>query len=448
MAITIEQSPTTPNMANASLIYQVSSNQTTQPQFQIVMDIQNASRTVLQRIKQQPNPSGVGVFEVGQILSNYVGIDQVWKTREFATSSFANEQFWIAFGEEYGSSPSSSIVLYNGSGTPGNPAKSGSFALTATNGLVEPNAGYWNFPSQSYVAMEPASQYTTFSHQNALTNAPFTQKIQDGEYATISAYNGNFNGDTTDAQDIAYVIINVYNSAGTNIQNYQYENTTANGGGPRDDIADVWSAVAGDQTANTNLIHVGVGPQNIDDNGTALNAAWAYYIVKFVGQGDDSQENSDGVYAQITFQKSNPECISDGVRFAWKNEFGVWDYYTARLAKNSSVSVERNAYQQSQVNYSNSAGTLPYNISRRGFEQFQNVLNQSFNVTTDILNQADADWLRELFFSTQVFVQDGTDFVPVVITDAEVIEKTNKRSQKVFQYTFNYQYANQLRARV
>ena len=449
MAVIIQQSPTTPNMANANLVYEVSSTLSTAALFQYVVDIQDADRNVLQRIKQQPNPSSYGVFDLGKIIPTYVSPDPVWKTQQFATSSFANKQFWIAFGEEWASSPSGSVVLYNGvSATAGNPAKSGSYALTATDGLVEPNSGDWNFPYTSYVYMENASQYTTFSHQAALTNAPTTQKIQDGEYATVSLYNGNFDGDAGDAQDIAYVIINVYNSAGSNIQNYQYENKSSNGGGPRDDMADVWSAVAADQTQSTNLIHVGVGPQNISDNGTPLNAAWSYYTVKFIGQGDDSLENNDGVYAQITFQKDTANCDYPGVRFAWKNEFGVWDYYTAKLAENSNVQIERNSYNASFVDYSTSGTTVPYNISNRGTTQFVNGLTQRKTVTTDYLNQTDADWLRELFYSTSVYVQEGTDMVPVAVTNATVTEKTNPRSQKLFTYTFEYEYANQKRARV
>ena len=64
------------------------------------------------------------------------------------------------------------------------------------------------------------------------------------------------------------------------------------------------------------------------------------------------------------------------------------------------------------------------------------------------MNQTDADNLRELFFSTNVYVQDGTEFLPVVIENASVREKTNPRSQKLFTYTVNYRYANEERPRV
>jgi hypothetical protein len=149
----------------------------------------------------------------------------------------------------------------------------------------------------------------------------------------------------------------------------------------------------------------------------------------------------------MTFEKDDAECISEGVRFAWKNEFGVWDYCTAKLAINSGVQIQRNSYQQSFVDYGTGTSTVTYDLSRRGSSQFYNKATQRKNVTTDILTQAEADWLRELFFSTNVYVQEGTNFLPVVISDAAATEKTNPRSQKVFQYSFNFEYANQLRPR-
>ena len=454
MAITIEQSPTSPNMANASLIYQVSSNQTSQAQFQYVLDIQDASRTVLQRIKQQPNPSGVAVFDVGQIVNNYLDIDTPWKTAEFATGSNASKAFWVALGEEYGTSTSSSITLYNGSGVAGAPAKSGSAPAVLLNGLVEPNAGYWNWPSASYytASAAPTGGSGNFSKQHGLSYAPTTQKIQDGEYATVAWINGNTSYGLTvanDAQDVYYAEIKVYNTAGTVIQTLTgYYNIKSNGGWPRTSNSQEWPDVYDSDGASWRLMYMGVGPANIAAAGTPLNAAWSYYIVTAYAQESAGVEDTTAIYCQYRFNKQEGACVSNGVRFAWKNEFGTWDYFTAILAINSGVQIERNSYQQSQVNYSNGSSTLPYNISRRGTEQFQNKLNQSFNVTTDPLTQTEAEWVRELFFSTQVFVQDGTDFVPVVITNAEVIEKTNPRSQKIFQYAFDYQYANQLRARV
>ena len=193
MAVTILQSPTNPNMANANLVYEVSSTVSTAALFQYVLDIQDENRNVLQRIKQQPNPSGYGVFDIGKILPTFVSPDPVWKTEQFATSSYANKEFWVAFGEEWAVSTSGSVVLYNGVGAvAGPPAKSGSNALNTTDGLVEPNSGDWNFDYTNYYAPQAAAVYNSFNEQVILSNASTTQKIQDGEYLTLSVYNGNF----------------------------------------------------------------------------------------------------------------------------------------------------------------------------------------------------------------------------------------------------------------
>jgi len=451
MAITINQQPTSPGMANSNLVWTVSSNAITSPQFQFVCDIyQSGSATRLQRLKQQPNPTGYGVFDLGNIIPTYLESDNVWTIAEFATSPNSNKDFIVKFGEEYGTSPSSSITIYTGigTGTVGDPNKTGSAFYTITNGLVEPNSGDWNFASSSYYTPESASAAETFNHQFNLSSAPVTQSIQDGEYATIALYNGNVDNDTVDAQDVAYVVINVYNAAGSNIQNFQIENTTANGGGPRDDIADSWSAVAADQTGETRLIHIGVGPQNIADNGVPLNANWAYYIVRPVAQGDDSLENNNGVWASIRFDKDTANCGYPGVRFAWKNEFGVWDYFTFKLAESTTSLIGRREYEQTFVNYSTTTAGVPYNQERRGKSQFYNQINKIRTVESDWLTQEYADSLRELFFSTNVYVQDGTMFYPVVFTQTSITEKTNPRTQKLFRYTAEYQYANDQRPRL
>ena len=65
MAITLQQYPTSPNMVNNTLVYTCTSTQVTQPQYQFVVDIEDESGALIQRVKQQPNPSSKGVFDIG-----------------------------------------------------------------------------------------------------------------------------------------------------------------------------------------------------------------------------------------------------------------------------------------------------------------------------------------------------------------------------------------------
>ena len=452
MAITIHQEPTVPNMANANLLWLVTSTQVTQPQFQFVCDIyESGSATLLQRVKQQPNPNSKGVFDLGNILPTYLESDNVWKASPFATSSNCNIDFIVKFGEEYGTSPSSSVILYTGVATnTGDPAVTGYDFYTLTDGLVNPNeAVNFNFDSSSYYALPSASEYITYDYNHALTNFPNTQSVQEGEYHTLSFYNGNsYPESDTFAQDIFYYQITWYNSAGTSIQTDDFTNTTANGGGPRVTSTDLWGTVAGDQTNETRLIHVGVGPQNLADAGISIPATWASYKIVINGQGDDGLENNDGVFATRWFTKDTANCEYPGVRFAWKNEFGVWDYFTFKLAQSTTSGIERQEYKQTFVNFSTPDNDVNYNTERRGRNNYYNKITKTRTVESDWLTQEYADSLRELFFSTNVYVQEGTAFYPVVFTQTSVTEKTNPRTQKLFKYTAEWAYANEVRPRL
>lgn len=451
MAITINQSPTTPNMANNTLLFAVSSNSSSAAQFQYIANVSlSGSSTVLQTIKQQPNPNSYGVFDFGQIVSNYLDSDNSWKAASFVTSSEVAKRFTFKFGEEYGSSISGSAIQYTGVGS-----ATGSAAVTASaytyiaNGLVDVNDKVnWNFPSASFFTPTTVSTAGTFDLQNTLSNAPLTQYIQDGEYATISLFNGNFNNSATAAQDIFAVRVRSYNSSNTLLDDIDLTNLISNGGGPRANGTQVWTNVTASQTAATQLLTIGVGPQNLNDAGDPLLSTWSYYIVNVVGQLSAGVINYSGSYATLRYEKQEPNCDYDGVRFAWKNEFGVWDYFNFTLQTNKSVSIERQQFTQPFVNFSSANPTVSYDTQRRGIKQFYNGLTSKLTVNSDWLNQADADWLKELFFSTNVYQQVGLNFYPIAITSAEVVEKTNPRTQKRFQYVVEFQPANELNPRL
>ena len=446
MAISISQFPTTPNMANNTLLFTVSSNSASAAQFQYVANLSlSGSATTLQTIKQQPNPFGYGVFDFGQIISNYVDSDNNWKAAPFSTASQAGKRFQVKFGEEYATSISGAAIQYTGVGAvTGSPAVTASAYTYITNGLVDPyDKVNWNFPSASYFTASAVSTTTTFAKQHALTNAPLTQYIQDGEYATISLINGNFTNSTTAAQDIFAVRVISFNSSNVELDSVDLINIVSNGGGRRIGNTQVFSDIATVQTAGTQLLTIGVGPQNLADAGDPLDPDWAYYTVQALGQQAPNTVNTSGSYATFRYEKQGPQCGYDGVRFAWKNEFGVWDYYTFTLQTDKLTSIQREQYTQTFVDYSTPTSTVAYNKERRGTKQFYNELTQRLVVNSNWLNQADADWLKELFFSTNVFQQIGNEFFPIAIGSAELVERTNPRTQTTFQYVVEFQPANQ-----
>ena len=452
MAITIIQNSTSPGIGNGHLIHAVTSNSSSNEQFRFVVDIRDNNNELLQAIKQQPNPNQTGVFDLGNIIPTYLGpTDEVWKIANVTNNTACGKDFRIRFGEEYATSSTGSTEIYPGdSDTPGNPNVSGSFYTFLLDGHINSNdMTAFNWPSSSKYDEEDTYGTTTFTHQNGLTSFN-TSSVRTGDYHTISILNGNLSGvtgsavDSGFAQDIYAVIYRQYDATGSLLDTDTLYSTNI---GLRTTSTELWDDVYLDQDETTRLIHFPAGPQNIEDAGVPILADdTGYYTMTFYSQTPEPGVNLNGVFGEYRFEIDNRNCGYDGVRFAWKNEYGVWDYFNMSLAESTTSGIEREQFEQTFVDYS-SQGVVTYDTGRRGFSQFQNRVNKTRTANSDYLSQTDADNLRELFFSTNVYVQEGTEFLPVVIENANVTEKINPRSQKLFTYTVEYRYANDQRAR-
>ena len=164
----------------------------------------------------------------------------------------------------------------------------------------------------------------------------------------------------------------------------------------------------------------------------------------------DRFETTDWETITITFEgESIPRtvynrvrpCNDEGVTFAFINNFGFYDYYSIKNPVRKQTDVTRNNYTRTNVNYESYIAT--YDITRRGETQYNTQYNDKYEVTTDYIDQATAQWLTELFDSPNVFIQEDGNFIPVVITNANYIWNTNQSRQKTFQYNIEYRYANQ-----
>jgi len=450
MAITIYKEPTSPNLANGYLVYRVGSNQNSQSQFQYVVDIKDNSNNLIQRIKQQPNPNGFGIFDISRIITTELtDTDEVWKTPVTQTQTNCAGQFKIYFGEEYGTSVSSSVTLYTGNGPAGSPAKTGSAYYYNLDGVSNPNdLVAWNWDSGSKLDyVNPAAIKSTASFDNALTD--FTSNtVRSTDYHTISLLNGNMTGgadSATSAQDVYIMRVQEYDTTDTLLNTmYWYNADYASGnGGPRTSPSQLWADAYTSQSANTKIIHFPAGPQNFLDDGNPLEPATSYYILDFFDQNPGgSLGNVRWASIRMNIEEN---CDYEGTRFAWKNTYGVWDYYNFTLVKTANTDVERSSFKQSFLNYA--ASNVNYSKQRRGETQYYNKLTEKHTAESDWLTQTDADNLRELFYSANVYIQDSTEFLPVVITNSTVTQKKNVVGQKLFKYTVEYQYANDLIAR-
>ena len=463
--ITIQQYPGQLNLANSDMLWEVTSAQSGSPQFQYTCILRDGCNNTLTTVKQQPNPSGKGVFNLGRIVKQYVESD-LYALNITGTGSIFHkntntaEFFKVAFGEEYSTSTTGSVTSYTGIGTAtGSAAYTGSIPYYyLLNGTLDPNYGRFNWDTSSYFKMEPTPNTGSFSYNVALTDAPRTQYVQLTDYATISLLNGNLNQSTTLAQDVAYVEYTLYSGASivqqSTLDNIDNTNNFLSGGPRTGSISNPFPGTintcttsSGTQTSGSLLLYVGAGPQNLTEfNYLTLTGSWDYYTVKFYPRGT-SGPNVSASWDTFTYYKQDPTCGYDGVRFAWLNNYGVWDYFNFTLQEDKTTALDRGLYKQTFVPYNTSTNSVPYNIKRRGTTSYFVNISENFRVYSDWLTQEQADWLGGLFYSPSVYVQIGLEYVPVIINETEFASKTNPRTQKNFQYAVNYTLANNKRSR-
>ena len=533
MSINIRQEPQSANMANANLLYVLTSTNTNEPQFQYVMEVSDGTNTY--KFKQQPNPSDKAVFDMGQVASDFLGLDKVWDTTKYSTSTDSYNVLTPVFYEEYGTSTTSSVALYNGI--------SGS-SIYLLDGVVEPNSGDWDWDD---------SRMYSGAYRYLNGGRELQMDISASEYATLSTLNGVFDNGTI---DLANIRIDAYNEAGTKLFEVNVPNTIANGGGPRTSYEQPFSEVSGDITDAQKLLHFGSGMKNLETvapgvtgsdvsyyrvAGQTMNTTsfglytfeacgapdfsttppvtgWGasfqvtgseYQVGKvyfmrssgdptytnyrgaytctayeaYSGDDGDSQYSvsgaprpgydyydscqdaaaDDGIwtaalpsagvsvtYGNIFLKRYNvvdKECGYDRQHFAWLNEEGVLDYYSFTLAETKQDNITRETYENSFVPYSTGTNSATYDKSRRGTKVYSISTEETRRVESNYLSNEEVEYLRTLVESPEVFLQDGTDFIPVVITNSSFQYKTNPRSQKLYTLSLEYKVANNRRSR-
>lgn len=413
--VIINQSPTLPNGTQADVIYTLECPNSSSAQFKYICQIKDDQNNVLAKVKQAPNNTGLGVYDVSRLLDSQMGYDVPQLTIGFISSSANNiRNFEIAFGAESGSSASSSLVEAI------DVSASLSSSTTFIPAVQERDSGYFNWQSQSYdVLTNCPNALATFNETSALNALP----VSSSDYLTVST----LHGDAGNKGELKSMRIDFFNTSSfSSAFNYTETNTAVSS-----------------SNIDGKLAHVGVGPKNIQSlSGTIASYlqkpdVWPYYSIRLNYDGG----NSDSYYF-------HNQCYQyKGTLFSFINKQGTYDYYRATLVDTQNEGMRRRQYNASYIDYSTNSRTIAYDSKRRGDTQYYVDFNNTFTAETDWLTQEQADWLFELFESPNVYVQQGSSFIGVVITNANETFKTNPRGQKVFKFTIRYRKSNSKRAR-
>tara|TARA_R110000796_G_scaffold1739_5_gene7143 strand:+ start:1243 stop:2457 length:1215 start_codon:yes stop_codon:yes gene_type:complete len=399
MAVTVLAKPSSPNLTGTKLVYSLSSSLAINPQYQYVVDIhESGSSTRLTRLYAYPNEYGSGIAEVSRVLNDNLDFDKDWKVTAQTAPVLSAKDFTLHYSESYGTSISSSVTIYAGGATS---------EIEAFPGTLDPNGGTFNFDTGSY----PAT--------NVLSNFPFVttdaidlskkrdfKNIKSTDYETLTVSYGD--------SLLSSVTYKTYNSAGSVL------------------------ATNSLSTFTDSFYNIPAGVQNLIDAGGALETqfdttAWTYYSIEFT-----LADASDKTY----WYKRNDTCVRTGesIRFAFINNYGFYDYYNIYNPIKESTNLMRNSFDKPNVDYS--SPTSYYDITRRGTDQYNISYMDKYVVSTEYVGKETSDWLTEMLDSTEVYIQSGTDFIPIVITNGNYSWNLSNNREKTFKYDIEFSYAN------
>lgn len=279
MAITITQEPTSPNVSYTKLMYVASGSGTTSnPQYKYVVDVfESGSTTRLARLKTPSNPDGVGVFDVSSIIQDDLAYDENWYHPGAISVVSSSRLFQLKFGEEYASSESGSVEVYDGAGGLGDPSITSSVALIF-KGTVDPTIyNSYNFNQDQF---DTGSMGYDEGRGPRLSDSPFGYSetnsdvisLSDSDYHTISVLG---------QLDSGYRLL----AASCSVEYAEYIPSQSFG-----------FAQYGLFTPN-DLITIGCGPVNfrsssISEVSSSFTSSWAAYVVDIVYTGSGGQISS------------------------------------------------------------------------------------------------------------------------------------------------------------
>jgi len=453
------------------IIYSFKSDQSAQPDFSYVIDIYVASitfgATQTLRLYQKPNPSGVGIVDVSNIVQSYISLSNFYGTETGATGGLAYAPYgnpfpvtyplaagnypwnavagvYIVVGEQY--QVGGVLTMYDGFGNPGDPAydifsKYASEPVRCVPGAIPYPESVSNITAAS-IASSFYGPYIMDGDGLFLSRLGTTQSIMTNQHHSLSFLNQWDLGPGSYAYSVQGMEVIYYNSAGGVISSTFVYNNTVAGGGPQ---------TANNYTAVTFNLKYSILQFNCGTRFLNPPANTAYYTVQAYRKSSATTSTTPGTAcsALYRFNIVSRPCndLYPPVRVAWLNDLGGRDYYNFTMLYEKSTTSDYDTWFQTSVNWD---GQFAYPTTqngdwwlRGGPKTFNKVVTTKFIIQTDWLLQAEVDALGQIPESSQVWAYIGQSVDQPQSIQVTNIDYTysNVGQQKLVQATLECQYS-------
>jgi hypothetical protein len=418
MAITVTQTPQYIKQAYSDNVLTVSSNEVISKfKFKYVFDLfaktnEAVSYSYLGRVRQTPNPSGVGMLDLSRYLQLQLSQDLYsgntadlnWVPYTLKTTLGT---YYVMCGEEYSTTLSGSTILYNGNGT----ASTGTTLSSTTTGVLNVFNGVHQF-SEGYNWVN--TNYFKATDRYILSNQPLTQYREADEPICIGVLAGdNQAGEDANISRLGYTATFYFTdgtTTGYTSNNGSYTASTINGYYMSGTIQDILTANS--QTKDWTKVELSMSTEYEKRIIYKKNCPWQKY------------EPRDVIFL---------------------NRYGVWDTFRFYGSKDEAVKITRATYERA---YGTWAGnSYNYQTYERGTSNISTELQVDGDVMSDFLDRDTVNWLEELLTSPQVYLLDeivSNKLLPINITSSD-FKRQIKGNVKLRQVSFKYKYSTPTR---
>jgi hypothetical protein len=394
MAITINSAPANYSSLHSALYFVVSSTNSAQTNFKFVCDVY-VNGNLVTRLKSFPQPSSSkGIFNVAPIVRNYW--NSYFKPSSSAISYTGNDiyvEYEVKFGEEY------SGTTYT------NLEEQSAFAYNYVQDFL------YNPTSDAFIT--PAKYDTSYAGFY-LTNRDKTQVSFPASLIGTGRLFTSFLSDAENtAKNLSLDITRVNGATSTN-----FTGSTQS-----------WEDFA--------LLNISPAAINAYLGSEVITDATTYYDVKAKIAG-----------VQTDVIRVNLSCTQyDVIPLHFLNSVGGYETFHFTLVNRQSRSIERQSFERLQYEYESATTAMDmvdaYGRLYGGSIPFTTKQKLTYKLISDWINFTDYNWLKELIASPEVYLQRGSQYVPVNISTTSWQEK-KRFADKTFNLELDIDVAYQI----
>jgi len=264
-------------------------------------------------------------------------------------------------------------------------------------------------------------------------------KVREHRIGTAQAYVLAYGAQGSTAE---YVVIRGFEADGTTIATATLDIDAVGGDTSPDNDAEA-------------IQYIGVGPANLEEHAAAASntnlttlitdANLAYYELYLSTSTSVSTTFQESVVHRFTIDEGCSIYARQQLLFL--NRHGGWDCFNFdQKSEESLTGIERTSYNRPRGNWDRVTTSVDWTYFgwERGVTTTTVKAEKQLRVSTDYIDEGYNLHLRDIATSRAVFLVEGTDLIPVVVTDSEYLFKTSA-NDKLISYSFTLRYSNRPR---